>query len=237
MKQAKQSDITALTAKLKQIAPHVTRSNDPEWSYPPAVKVIDCVLSLNRPYDKFVVPRLKVFMDRHPEIRRVTQLSDFMADYSTPHEFVVKELNYNHEDRARILQSVVTFVLSVVKQSPTAREEDTLKQWAMCAKPGDFQTLKIKGFALASFQYLRKFFGADTAIPTVHIRDFISEVLGRKVSDLTALVLLEAASKRACLSVRDVDTYIWRSRAREDTSKVSMHEEKGCHENSRHYGT
>lgn len=218
MKQPKESDITALTTKLEQIKPHVSKSNDSEWSHPPAVKIIDCVLSPNRSYDKFVVPRLDVFMNRHPEIHRVSQLSDLMADYSTPHEFVVKELNYNYKDRARILQSVVTFVLSVVKQSPRTPEEDTLKQWAMRANPGDFQTLKIKGFALASFQYLRKFFGADTAIPTVHIRDFISEVLGRKVSDLTALVLLEAASERACLSVRDVDTYIWRSRARRDES-------------------
>ena len=214
MKQPKESDITALTAKLEQIAPHVSKSNDPEWSNPPAVQIIDCVLSLNRPYEKFVVPRLKAFMNRHPEIRRVTQLSDLMAGYSTPHEFVVKELNYNHEDRARILQSVVTFVRSVVEQSPTTSEEDTLKHWAMRAMPQDFQTLNIRGFALASFQYLRKFFGADTAIPTVHTRGFISEVLNRNVSDLTALVLLEMASERAGLSTRDVDSYIWRRRAR-----------------------
>ena len=150
---------------------------------------------------------------------------------------MVKELNYNHEDRARILQSVVTFVRSVVEQSPTVPEEDTLKQWAMRAQPGDFQTLKIKGFGLSGFQYLRMLFGAETTKPDMHIRGFISEVLGRKVSDLTALVLLEAASERACLSVRDVDKYIWRSRARGDESKVSIHEEKGCHENRRHYHT
>ena len=214
-----ESHIDALTAKLEQIAPHVSASADPEWSHPPAVQTIDCVLSLNRPYDKFVVPRLKVFTNRHPEIRRVTQLSDLMAGYSTPHEFVVNELKYNHEDRARILQSVVTFVRSVVEQSPTNPEEDTLKHWAMRAEPQDFQTLKIKGFGLSGFQYLRMLFGADTTKPDMHIRGFISEVLGRNVSDFMALILLEAASQHAGLSVRDVDMYIWRSRARGDGSK------------------
>ena len=226
MKQSRESDITALTAKLEQIAPHVSKRDDPGRSHPPAVQTIDCVLSLNRPYDKFVVPRLKVFMNRHPEIRRVTQLSDLMAGYSTPHEFVVNELKYNHEDRARILQSVVTFVRSVVEQSPTNPEEDTLKLWAKRAEPKDFQTLKIKGFGLSGFQYLRMLFGADTTKPDMHIRGFISDVLNRNVSDFTALVLLEAASERVDLSVRDVDRYIWRSRARGNESILSTHEEK-----------
>jgi len=229
MKQPKESDITALRAKLAQIAPHVSKSDDPEWSNPPAVQIIDCVLSLNRPYDKFVVPRLKVFMDRHPEIYRVTQLCDLMAGYSTPHEFVVNELCYDHEDRARILQSVVSFVWSVVKQSPTTPEEDTLKQWAMRAKPQDFQKLNIRGFALAGFQYLRMLFGAETTKPDMHSRGFISEVLGRNVSDLAALILLEAASQRAGLSVRDVDRYIWRSRARGDKSKLSKRKQNDRH--------
>ena len=152
-----------------------------------------------------------------------------MAEYSTPHEFVVNELNYNHEDRARILQSVVTFVRSVVEQSPTTPEEDTLKHWAMRADPQDLQTLKIKGFGLSGFQYLRMLFGADTTKPDMHIRGFISEVLGRKVSDFMALTLLEAASERAGLSVRDVDMYIWRSRARGDESKSANRAESNRH--------
>ena len=120
MKEPRESDIAALATKLEQIAPHVSKSDDPGWSHPPAVQVINCVLSLNRPYDRFVVPRLKIFMNRHPEIRRVAELANLMAGYSTPHEFVVNELDYNHEDRARILQSVVTFVRSVVEKIPTA---------------------------------------------------------------------------------------------------------------------
>ena len=235
MKQPRESDIAAVAARLDQIAPHVTKSDDSEWSYPPAVQVIDCVLSLNRNYDRFVVPRTKGFMKRHPEVRHVAELADCIASYATPHEFVVKELNYNHEDRARILQSVVEFVCAIVEKSPSRCEETTLREWARNAKPQDYQILNIKGFGLSGFQYLRMLFGAETTKPDMHIRGFISEVLGRKVPDHTALALLEAASERVDLSVLDVDKYIWRSRARGNTLKVLMHEEKVPKENRRHY--
>ncbi len=214
MKQPKESDIAALTAKLEQIAPHVSRSNDPEWSHPPAVKVINCVLSLRTSYEKVVLPRLETFMSFHPDTRQVAELANLMAGYPTPHAFVKQEFDYDSERKARILQAVVKFVCQVVQKAPDVPEEAALKKWAIQAMPQDFQTLNIRGFALASFQYLRKLFGADTAIPTVHTRGFISEVLNRNVSDLTALVLLETASERAGLSTRDVDSYIWRRRTR-----------------------
>ena len=214
MKQPKESDIAALTAKLEQIAPHVSRSNDPEWSHPPAVKVINCVLSLRTSYEKVVLPRLETFMSFHPDTRQVAELANLMAGYPTPHAFVKQEFDYDSERKARILQAVVKFVCQVVQKAPDVPEEAALKKWAIQAMPQDYLTLNIKGFALASFQYLRKLFGAETVIPTVHTRGFISEVLGRNVSDLTALVLLEAASERAGLSTRDVDSYIWRRRAR-----------------------
>ena len=64
-----ESDIAAVAARLEQIARDIpaTVTEGPEWSNPPAVKVIDCVLSLNRNYDKFLVPRLKTFMNNHPD--------------------------------------------------------------------------------------------------------------------------------------------------------------------------
>ena len=222
MKQPRESDIAAVAAKLDQIAPHVTKSDDPEWSCPPAVQVIDCVLSPRTSYKKVVRPRLETFMSLHPNTRQVVELSILIAGYATPYAFVKQELDYDSESKARILQAVVEFVCQVVQKAPDVPEEAALKTWAIQAKPQDYLTLNIKGFALASFQYLRKLFGAKTAIPTVHIREFISEALDRDVSDLTALVLLEAASKRARLYVRDVDSYIWNSKTGGNTSKVSI---------------
>ena len=208
-------DILTVAAELEQISPNVKKPIDPEWSRPPAVKVIDCVLSLNRPYDTFVVPRLDTFMERHPKIQRVTDLAELIANYPTPHAFVQQELNYNHEARANTLASVVKYVCTIVKRSQTVEEEkETLKQWAIQAEPQEHLTLNIRGFAIAGFQYLRMLFGADTTKPDIYIKRFISGTLNRNVSTIESLLLLQAASERAGLSVRAVDSYIWKRGAR-----------------------
>ena len=154
-------------------------------------------------------------MEKHPEIQQVADLAQLMANYPTPHAFVQQELSYNHETRANTLQAVVEFVCQIVDGTQTIEEEkEILKQWAIQAEPSDYQTLNIRGFAIAGFQYLRMLFGADTTKPDVHIIGFLSEILNRRVSEVEALRLLEAASERVGLSVRDVDTYIWQIRAR-----------------------
>ena len=211
-----ESDIEAVATILAQIAPDIpsTVTEGPEWSNPPAVKVIDCVLSLNRNYDKFLVPRLEAFMNNHPDTQRVVDLANLMDSYPTPHAFVKQELNYNHEDRANILRSVVRYVCTIVEGAPIASEEEVLKQWAIQAKSQDYRTPNIKGFALAGFQYLRMLFGAQTAKPDKYIIGFVSDILNRKVSDVKSLYLLEAASERTGLSIRTVDNFIWKSGAR-----------------------
>ena len=211
-----ESDIAAVATRLEQIVPDIpaTVTEGPEWSHPPAVKIIDCVLSLNRNYDKFLYPRLKTFMNNHPDTQRVVELVNLMDSYPTPHAFVKQELNYNHEDRANILRSVVRYVCTIVEGAPIASEEDVLKQWAIHAKPQDYRTPNIKGFALAGFQYLRMLFGAQTTKPDKHIIRFVSDILNRKVSDVKSLYLLEAASKRIGLPIRTADNFIWNRGAR-----------------------
>lgn len=140
-----------------------------------------------------------------------------MDSYPTSLDFSIKELDYNDENRARILREVVQFVCTIVQKSPTLPEEEVLKDWALQAKPHECETLGIKGFKIAGFQYLRIRFGADTTKPDVHIIRFISQALNRRVSPYEALALLEAASERLGLSVREVDSAIWRSRARDDS--------------------
>ena len=211
------ADIAVVATRLEQLSPNIPGfgSVDPAWTRPPAVLVIDCVLSLNRNYDTFLVPRLETFMNNNPETQRLTDLAKLMMSYPTPHAFVQQELNYNHESRAMTLQAVVEFVCQIVEETQTIEEEkEILKQWALQAEPSDYQMLNIRGFAIAGFQYLRMLFGADTTKPDVHIIGFLSELLNRRVSEVEALRLLEAASESVGLSVRDVDTYIWQIRAR-----------------------
>ena len=220
MREISESDIAALAVKIEEELPHVCLaegSTDYGYNEATAVAVIDCVLSLNRKYDVFVVPRLETFRNRHPEIRKTGELAELMDSYPTPLDFSIKELRYRDENRAKILREVVQFVCTIVQESPTLPEEEVLKDWALQAEPHEAETLGIKGFKIAGFQYLRMLFGADTTKPDVHIIRFIADALNRRVSPYEALALLEAASKRLGYSVREVDSAIWRSRARDDS--------------------
>jgi hypothetical protein len=54
------TDHERLVTALRQLAPAIRRSSDRAWTREPAVRVIDCVLSLNRNYDSFVVARAAI---------------------------------------------------------------------------------------------------------------------------------------------------------------------------------
>ena len=118
-----EADVAAVATEIANFASDLPSPEDLVDSRSPAVKVIDCVLSLNRSYDTVVVPRLETFMSNHPEIQQVSELANLMESYRTPHAFVQQELNYNHEDRARILYEVVMFLCEIIQQTPTISEE------------------------------------------------------------------------------------------------------------------
>jgi len=76
-------------------------------------------------------------------------------------------------------------------------ELEQLRQWVVSARPSDYQTLRIRAFGQAGFQYLRMLFGANTTKPDVHICRYVQVALGRHVSDTEALSLLEEAVRGA----------------------------------------
>lgn len=208
------SDMEQVAAALARDLPGIQPSFDRAWSRSVAVRVIDCVLSLNRKYDAFVVPRLDEFERRHPSVIGVRDLRQLIDVHASPAEFVLRELKYDDPARARTLSEVVDFTLTIVGHSLGETEFSQLEAWAMAAAPSDYQQLGISGFGLAGFQYLRMLFGANTTKPDTHIRGYISDVLGRPVADLEAVALLEAASQKLHISARDADSNIWESRAR-----------------------
>lgn len=208
-------DIDRLLASLSRDFPVVIPSSDKAWTRSLAVRVIDCVLSLNRGYDSFVVPRLDAFEEKFPNVKLVKDLHNLIQKYDTPADFVFTELNYNHADRARILSEVVDYLMSVIENARIDSEVDVLERWANHANPEILaKQVKIKGFALAGFQYLRMLMGANTCKPDKHIMDYVSKALGRPVSNYEALRILEVAAKRLGISLRDLDTNIWESSAR-----------------------
>ena len=108
-------------------------------------------------------------MRTHPELHSVAQLKMLLARHPSPANFVHAELNYDHPDRARILAEVIDFLLDVVGQAEPQHEADVLQRWAVATKPEEHQSLNIKGFKLAGFQYMRMLFGAQTTKPDTHI--------------------------------------------------------------------
>jgi hypothetical protein len=209
--QSEASDEETLVAALRRLAPSVKRSKDRAWSREPAVRVIDCVLSLNRPYDRFVVPRLDRFEARYPAVRSVADLAAMIRSCPSPHAFVREALDYNHEARAETLAAVVDWLLARCggRDSP-----QKLQHWAAQARPSDLRDVNIRGFGLSGFQYLRLLFGADTVQPDIHLARRMAEWLGHPVSAMRALELLEAAAPKAGLRLRDLDAAVWNSGAR-----------------------
>ena len=210
-----ETDVATVATEIAEFASDLPSPEDLVNRRPTAIKVIDCVLSLRRNYDKFVIPRLKNFRNKHPDIQQINDLVHLMANYPTPDAFMISELNHNSKVKPKMLQEVVKFVYQIVEGTQAIEEEkEILKQWAIQAKPQDYQTLNIRNFAIAGFQYLRMLFGADTTKPDVHIIGFLEEILNRSVSRVEAPPLLEAACEREGVSVRAVDKYIWNRRAR-----------------------
>jgi hypothetical protein len=210
-------EIRLLAKILKQKFRGETKKIDYERTNP-ALNLLDCVLSLNRNYDKFVVPRINNLSRRHPNLSSLASLKKLIHQYATPLEFSVKELNYKDSARAKTLLGVLDYLLAIQQSSQNKTEIQQLKQWALKVQPSDYKAVNVRGFGLAGFQYLRMLFGVETTKPDIHIRRFVSETIGRKVSDREALSLLEMAAKLARVSLRVADFIIWEERARSKTS-------------------
>jgi hypothetical protein len=207
-------DRAKLVATLCRLAPSVRKSSDRAWVREPAVRVIDCVLSLMRRYDSFVVPRLDRFERRHPNVRTVSDLQLLIASFQSANEFVTEVLDYRHEDRAETLSAVVDWLASISGTGSQAEQLKKLELWASNAHASDHMALGIRGFGLGGFQYLRMLFGANTTKPDVHICRFVGSAVGHQVSDVEALELIEQAASEAEIVLRDLDTTIWEVSAR-----------------------
>jgi hypothetical protein len=179
------------------------------WEYP-SLNVLDCVLSLNRKYKSFTLPRINRFARNHPEIRSLDQLKEMINCYVSPVRFSQVVLDYNDEARANTLLGVVDYFINIENKYQGTTENERLHNWAINARPEDAYQVGVKGFGIAGFQYLRMLFGAQTTKPDKHITRFISNILGRPVKQEEAVYLLEEAALKVNLPVRDVDHEIWK---------------------------
>jgi len=179
------------------------------WEFP-SLNVLDCVLSLNRNYKKFTLPRINRFAKNHNDIRSLDQLKGMIDNYVSPLRFSQVVLNYNDERRANTLIGVVDYFITIQENFDGDTESERLYNWAINAKPEDAYKVRVKGFGIAGFQYMRMLCGAQTTKPDKHITDFIKNVVDRPVNEVEAVYLLEEAARNVNLPVRDVDHEIWK---------------------------
>ena len=208
------NDIDTLAGVLGLRFNHVVVREDYGWPNNSVLSVIDCVLSLNRRYDGFVLPRVEALARRRPDAVELAHLSEMLDCCPKVGDFCLRELNYNHAQREQTLRGVVKYMISAQAEYAETSEWNRLQAWAKATKPGDYFSVGVSGFGLSGFQYMRMLFGAQTTKPDIHIMRFVSHVVGRKVSDVQALQLLETASAKLGLPLREVDGAIWEASAR-----------------------
>lgn len=211
------SDVEVLADILKKRFSHVVIRHDYGWPGSTAVSVLDCVLSLNRRYDRVVFPRVQAFSAHHPNVTELAHLQAMLCEYKEVGQFCSEKLNYNDIRREHTLRGVVEYMLAVQAKHSGASERDRLQAWAHSVQPSDYALVGVKGFGLSGFQYMRMLFGVQTTKPDVHVIRFVSEIIGRPVNDITALLLLEQAAAKANLPLREVDGAIWETGARSNT--------------------
>ena len=175
-----------------------------------SLNTIDCVLSLNRKYKGFVLPRVMEFQNKHPRMNDLEGLKRLIKRYEHPKDFLIDNLNYNDEKRSIVLLEVIKYLLFEQKYYSGTTQYKRIQKWAKSVRPGDAYFTGINGFGLSGFQYMRMLFGAQTVKPDVHIKNYISTVLNRKVNDAFSLVLLEKVGKSLKIPLRELDNAIWK---------------------------
>jgi hypothetical protein len=187
---------------------------DPVWCASASTKVIDCVLSLRKPYKLVVEPRVQAFAQKHPGVRTCDDLLTLIGRFDSPEAFHTSVLDMNSPGKAAALVGVLEYLIDIQQRFDGGDEDARLSAWARWARPGDYLTLDVAGFKLAGFQYLRMLFGAETTKPDVHILRYAEDVLGRPIAghpgrEVQAVYALERAGEILGRSVRELDVAIW----------------------------
>lgn len=205
----KKEHIVAVASRLEAVSPDLYDGNYGDRYDPPAVRVIHSVIQQGLTYETTVYPRLVGFKKNRPDIKSVRQLADLMESYTTSLEFLSEEVDLPNKLKAGAIDGLVKYLCGLIEASPAVPEEETLKQWAITAEPDDYKKLGIKGVKIATFQWLRMLFGADTSKPDRHIMNFIHDTINQELSEDQCVLLIEGVASYLEVSERDVDGAIW----------------------------
>ena len=180
-----------------------------EYGYDnPVILLMDATLSINRQYNKFVLPRLEYFKQRFPNINTLQKLSNLIAEKGINNFGGV--WNYNHPKRVEILQNLTMFFLNYKAKNSIEDDLKSMKHWAKNVDINSGKILPIDGIGFATGQYIRKMLGVDSIKPDVHIKKSIFEGIGEKMSDKKTVSFIEKIAKEMGISATALDYAIWK---------------------------
>lgn len=211
-----QDDYEKLTEAVSKIK-LIEDKNDTTGNYKNAVLIcMDAVLSINRKYYRFVVPRIKKFQEDHPKINTLFKLQELVNNSSI--EDFSKMWNYNHPQRIEILSNLVDrlIVCANLKEfDSTEKELDKLRIWASKVNLYDYDTFNVPGIGIATYQYIRMMLGAKTVKPDVYIKRYIYSVLGKKINEKDMVDIFEKACNSNNIDVSQADHSLWMQNAKD----------------------
>lgn len=175
---------------------------------------LDAVLSINRKYYSFVVPRIKKIQEEYSDIDTLPKLWELIKNTST--EEFVKIWNYNHPQRVEILTQLVGKLIDCAKIKNSDSPEQglsKLRMWANSTNIYGYKDFNVPGIGVATYQYIRMMLGAKTVKPDVHIKRYIFSVLNKKLNDYDTIDIFEKACNSQNIDVSKADRSLWKKYA------------------------
>lgn len=179
----------------------------PEFDYEnPVLILVDAVLSINRRYKEFVVPRVELI--KKENINTLEELVQKIKELGE--DGFCKLWNYNHSDRVRMLKELTELFLEIKKELGINNDLDVLHKWGEQSTTNDFKNFNIRGIGFTTFQYIRLLCKANTTKPDRHILRAIKDGIGQDLFGAEAVCIIEKASEKLNVSVRQLDYELWK---------------------------
>lgn len=175
----------------------------------PVLICLDAVLSIQRRYEQFVVPRIERFQQEFPHVRSLSALKQLIESYGH-RRFGDEVWDNRYPPRIQTLELLVNWFLAYQQKHGFADDLDAMRHWAQQPYQEPLSAYGVRGIGIATTQYLRMLAGANTTKPDRHIRRDIKDALGRWVEDEEAIFLIEAVAQRLDMRATNLDHAIWK---------------------------